>query len=72
MQSGETPPTNNTEINPATGGENPWQKMAEEAPPFGGSEKQSADASETSKDTTESDDYYTFEGVEFRNIRKTF
>lgn len=34
MQSGETPLTNNTEINSATESENPWQKMAEEAPPF--------------------------------------
>lgn len=70
MQNGETPPTNNKEINPATGGENPWQKMAEEAPPFGGGEKQSPNASEASKDTAESDDYYTFEGVEYRNIDK--
>ena len=70
MQNGETPQTNNTEINPATGSENPWQRMAEEAPSFGSDEKQSTDTSETSKDTTESDDYYTFEGVEYRNIDK--
>lgn len=71
MQSGETPPTNNSEINPTAGNENPWSKMAEEAPPFGGGEKQSADTSETSeKSKAESDDYYTFEGVEYRNIEK--
>ena len=70
MRSGETPPTNNSEINPTAGNENPWSKMAEEAPPFGSSEKQFLDASETSKDTAESDDYYTFEGVKYRNINK--
>ena len=70
MRSGETPPTNNSEINPTAGNENPWSKMAEVAPPFGSSEKQFLDASETSKDTAESDDYYTFEGVEYRNINK--
>lgn len=71
MQSGETPPTNNSEINPIAGNENPWSKMAEEAPPFGGGEKKSADTSETSeKSKAESDDYYTFEGVEYRNIEK--
>ncbi|MBR2994259.1 hypothetical protein IKF43_02630, partial [Candidatus Saccharibacteria bacterium] len=70
MQNGETPPTNNTEINPTTGSENPWQRIAEEAPPFGGGEKQSFSTSETSKDTAESDDYYTFEGIEYRNIDK--
>lgn len=30
MQSGETPPSNNSEINPTAGNENPWSKMAEE------------------------------------------
>jgi len=70
MQNGETPPTNNTEINPTTGSENPWQRMAEEAPPFGGGEKQYSNTSETGKNTNESDDYYTFEGVEYRNIDK--
>lgn len=70
MRNGETPSTSNTEINPVTGSKNPWQKMAEEAPPFGNSEKQPLDASETSKDTIESDDYYTFEGVEYRDINK--
>ena len=70
MQNGETPPTNNKEVNPATGSENPWQKMAEEAPSFGGGEKQSPNTSEASKDTAESDDYYTFEGVGYRNIDK--
>lgn len=71
MQSGETPPTNNSEINPTAGNENPWPKMAEKAPPFGDGEKQSADTSETSeKSKAESDDYYTFAGVEYRNIGK--
>lgn len=70
MQNGETLPTNNTEIGPTTGSESPWQRMAEEAPPFGGGEKQSSSTSETSKDTAESDDYYTFEGVKYRNIGK--
>lgn len=71
MQSGETPPSNNSEIDPTTGNENPWSKMAEEAPPFGGGEKQSVDTSEASeKSKAESDDYYTFEGVEYRNIEK--
>lgn len=71
MQSGETPPTNNSEINPAAGSESPWSKMAEEAPPFGGGEKQSTDTFETSeKSKAESDDYYTFEGVEYRDISK--
>lgn len=70
MQNRETLPTNNAEISPTTRSENPWQRMAEKAPPFGGSEKQSFSTSETSKDTAESDDYYTFEGVEYRNINK--
>ena len=70
MRNEATPSTSNTEINPVTGSKNPWQKMAEEAPPFGNSEKQPLDASETSKDTIESDDYYTFEGVEYRDINK--
>jgi hypothetical protein len=39
MQNREIPSTNNTEINPTTGSENPWQRMAEKAPPFGGGEK---------------------------------
>ena len=33
-------------------------------------EEQSANTSETNKDTAESDDYYTFEGVEYRDINK--
>lgn len=71
MQNGETPPTSNSEINPTAGSENPWSKMAEEAPPFGSGEKQSTDASETKeRNKAESDDYYTFEGVEYRNIEK--
>ena len=71
MQNGETPPTSNSETNPATGSENPWSKMAEEAPPFGNGEKQSTDTSEISENSkAESDDYYTFEGVEYRNIEK--
>lgn len=71
MQSGETPPSNNSEINPTAGSESPWSKMAEEAPPFGGGEKQSTDTFETSeKSKAESDDYYTFEGVEYRDISK--
>lgn len=47
MQSGETPPSNNSEINPTAGNENPWSKMAEEAPPFNSGETQSADTPET-------------------------
>lgn len=39
MQNRETFSTSNSEINPITGGENPWSKMAEEAPLFGGGEK---------------------------------
>lgn len=66
MFSGETPPTNNTEINPAAESESPWQKMANEVL----NEEQSANTSEANKDTVESDDYYTFEGVEYRDISK--
>lgn len=36
MQNRETQSTNNIETNPESGSENPWQKMAEEAPPFNG------------------------------------
>ena len=71
MQNRETFSTSNSETNPIVGSENLWSKMAEEAPPFGGREKQSANVSETSeKGKAESDDYYTFEGVEYRNIDK--
>lgn len=70
MHSGETSPTDNTESNPATESENPWQKMAEEAPPFGGGEKQSNNTSETVDKKAEPDDYFTVEGVEYRNIDK--
>lgn len=70
MQNRETFSTSNSEINPITGGENPWSKMAEEAPLFGGGEKQSFNTSETSEDTAESDDYYTLDGVEYRKTDK--
>jgi len=46
MESRETFPINNTENDPAAEGKNPWQKMTEEAPPFGGGEKYSASQSE--------------------------
>lgn len=71
MQNRETFSTSNSEIDPIAGSENPWSKMTEEAPPFGGGEKQSTDTFETSeKSKAELDDYYTFEGVEYRNIEK--
>ena len=70
MGSEETPPINNTEVNPAINNEGPWQKMAKESQPFGNNEKQSTDMPETAKDEVESDDYYTFEGVEYINVNK--
>ena len=71
MQTGEVLPTSSGEPGPNAGVENPWSNMSEEAPSFSGGEKQSTDAAESGeRGQTESDDYYTFEGVEFRNIRK--
>ena len=71
MQNGETFPTRNNEINPTAGSESQWSKMAENAPPFGDREKQSANASgKSEKSKKESDDYFTIEGVEYRNIDK--
>ena len=70
MRGGETFPTNNTETNPATESENPWQKMAEEALPFNNGETQSDDTSEAVDKKAELDDYFTVEGVEYRNIDK--
>lgn len=59
MDSGEV---KNSEINLNNVGEDPWSKMEETAPPFGG---------ETQKeDVAEADDYYTFEGVEYKNLNK--
>lgn len=65
-----TPPTNNTEINRAVGCEYPWQKMAKEAPLFAGGEEKSHNTSEVSENTVEPDEYYTFEGVEYKNINR--
>ena len=45
MFSGETPPTNNTEINPAAESESPWKKMADEVR----AERQSASIPETNE-----------------------
>lgn len=70
MHSGETFPTNNAETNPTVESENPWQKMAEEAPPFGGGKKQSDHTSETADKRAEPDDYVTVEGIEYKNIDK--
>ena len=71
MQNRETSPTRDSEINPTTGSKSQWSKMAENAPPFGGRERQSTNASEKSeKSKTESDDCFTIEGVEYRNIDK--
>lgn len=70
MHGGETFPTNNTEANSATESENPWQKMAEEAPPFNSGETQSTDIPEVVDKKAELDDYYTVGGVEQKNIDK--
>lgn len=70
MQNGEVSPINNSESNHVNGLKNPWEKMAEEAPPYADEKKQSHETSNVSKDTAESDDYYAFEGVEYRNIDK--
>lgn len=70
MHGEKTFPTNNTETNPATKSENPWQKMAEEAPSFNSGETQSTDTPEAADKKAELDDYFTVEGVEYRNIDK--
>lgn len=70
MHSGEAFPTNNTETNPAAESENPWQKMAEEAPPFNSGETRSTDMSEVVDEKAELGDYYTAEGIEQKNIDK--
>lgn len=66
---GEKIPTNN-EADSAIENNNPWQKMAEEAPPFNSGETQSDDTSEAIDKKAEPDDYFTVEGVEYRNIDK--
>lgn len=57
MNNKNTATVNNTEINPASESENPWKVLSD----YG---------KEQSANTPESDDYYTFEGVEYRNIDK--
>lgn len=48
------------------------EKYRETVPPFSGDKKQSTSTKspETNNNKTESDDYYVFEGVEYRNINK--
>lgn len=70
MHSGEASPTNNTEINPAAESKDPWQKMAEEAPPLNSGETRSTDMPEAVDKKAGSDDYFIVEGVEYRNIDK--
>lgn len=74
MQNRETFPTGNGETNPVNWSKNPWSKIAkiaEKAPAFDNREKSSIDTPENSeKSKAESDDYYTFEGVEYRNVEK--
>lgn len=70
MNGEKTFPTNNKETDPATESENPWQKMAEEVPPFNSGETQSTDTPEAADKKAELDDYFTVEGVEYRNIDK--
>lgn len=65
-----TPPTNNTEIDRAVGSKGPWQTMAEEAPLYAGSEKKFHNTSEVNEDKVESDEYYVFDGVEYKNINR--
>ena len=49
----------------------PWgEKYRETVPPFRGDKKQAAKSSETNNGEAEPDDYYVFEGVEYRNINK--
>lgn len=57
-ENGNLLPNNNRETSP-TEGKNSWEKMADEAPPFNGSEQ-----------ATESSDYYTYNGVEYRDVNK--
>lgn len=74
MQNRETFPTGNGETNPVNWSKNPWSKIAkiaEKAPAFDNREKSSIDTPENSeKSKAESDDYFTFEGVEYRNVEK--
>lgn len=59
----------NHEGNPTASGENPWQKMANEMPPFS-EQANTGTPAENEKLAPEADDFYEFDGVEYRNINK--